>query len=196
METNGNTEFSPEIEIAFYEIAEAMNAEDSDDALFDACLILRESIKDEEIGTITRKLIETAENEAFDTNTIQMIFMHAQQTHLNELKPLESSDLKVPNTVMLERIYEDMNAHSGDNDKQASVIFKLVEILKEPTKIDMQKLMAHLILASENTDFEDLLNFCVLRAQDIAIKEFTAKPEAPLELGRAPFIFTTLIGEA
>ena len=33
METNGNTEFSPEIEIAFYEIAEAMNAEDSDDAL-------------------------------------------------------------------------------------------------------------------------------------------------------------------
>ena len=162
METNGNTEFSPEIEIAFYEIAEAMNAEDSDDALFDACLILRESIKDEEIGTITRKLIETAENEAFDTNTIQMIFMHAQQTHLNELKPLESSDLKVPNTVMLERIYEDMNAHSGDNDKQASVIFKLVEILKEPTKIDMQKLMAHLILASENTDFEDLLNFCVL----------------------------------
>ena len=55
-----------------------------------------------------------------------------------ELKPLESSDLKVPNTVMLERIYEDMNAHSGDNDKQASVIFKLVEILKEPTKIDMQ----------------------------------------------------------
>lgn len=196
MEANGNTEFSPEIEIAFYEIAEAMNVENSDDALFDACLILRESIQNEEVGTIMRKLIETAENESFDPEILQLIYMNAQQTHLNELKTLESSDLKVPNTVILERIYEDMRTHSGDNDKQAAVIFRLVEILKEPAKIDMQTMMAHLILASENTDFEDLLNACVLRAQDIAIKEFTAQPEAPLELGRSPFILTTLIGEA
>lgn len=195
METTSNAEFSPEIEIAFYEIAQAIDIGDSD-AIFDACFALREAIQNEDIGSISRKLIEIAENEAFDPEIVQLIYMNAQQTFLNDLKPLESNDLQLPNTKIMERIYEDMRAHSGDNDKQASVIFKLAEILKEPAKVDMQKMMSCLILESDNTDFEDLLHSCVLYSQDIAIKEFTKKPEATLDLARAPFILSTLIGEA
>ncbi len=195
MEKPDIDDFSAEINLAFYEIAEAINLADNE-AIFDACLELRQAIKEEEIGAIINKLIETAEDEAFDPDTILRVFMNAQQAHLNELKTPESDVMKSPDSLTMENIFEDMRAHSGDNDKQALVTLKLAEILKEPEKIDIKKMMEYLIIEGANTDFEDLINSCMLRAQDIVIKELATQPEAPLNLGHARFIMNNIIGEA
>lgn len=171
-----------------------------DNILFDSLLILLSSLGDFPFEDLLDALTSITDRYDVDSDKIGIILIAVMHFRLNDLKGVADAEAEpfAPNSM--KEIVQFMYQCAPTDENCETLTLMIFELLRRPTvNINVQSMLTILLVDAMETRFEEVAQFCFMKAQFMAMREFELTKEvlreAELELGKTGILVGKVISE-